>query len=481
MNNNLLTYKNVSEEINKIFSNSEKDIKNSILKKTRIRETSNLDALLYRFLYSNKEITQNEVVAKINKKNNKTTFINSFKYREDNISVDFYKNKFSEIIELYKKLKNIKDDKLIKIAVDGTFNNTNIYNKKGILETCLNLGFYDISNDVPLDITLEGLKNKNVELKALKEYLKKEKIKNKNIILLLDRHYCSYELIDFLKNNNYKFIIRVRNNLTEMEKKLKEILKLRIITYSSTETSNITYEKYINYINPKIGKNVKINKKDKISETDIFKSVDVTFNYKYTIVTNLNNKFYDDYDIKEIYKERWNIEVFFKLLKKNFKFEHLKEHNKNNNYDSYIKIYYVNLIIIYLAKIIEKTYMNHNYIIEEEERINKQGKVIIFKRKANKSLAIKGIYEYINEIINGKITENILRNLCKNYIRFTLREVGLSKERKAKTPFYKWYVKGHSNRSLIYKIIEAKITNNTEKLNKNHIVLYNNTIIKLNK
>ena len=54
-----------------------------------------------------------------------------------------------------------------------------------------------------------------------------------------------------------------------------------------------------------------------------------------------------------------------------------------------------------------------------------------------------------------------------------------NKERKSKTPFLKWYVNGHSNRSLLCKFIEAFITKNTDKLNKNHKVLYNTCIITL--
>ena len=44
------------------------------------------------------------------------------------------------------------DDKhkkfLKRIAVDGTYNNTNIYNIEGILETSLNLGFFDIDEEI---------------------------------------------------------------------------------------------------------------------------------------------------------------------------------------------------------------------------------------------------------------------------------------------------------------------------------------------
>ena len=71
-------------------------------------------------------------------------------------------------------------------------------------------------------------------------------------------------------------------------------------------------------------------------------------------------------------------------------------------------------------------------------------------------------------------------NICNNYVKYSLRELGLVKERKAKTPFFKWYVKGHSNRSLLCKIIEAKLTKDLSKLNDNHIVLFNICTIKIN-
>jgi hypothetical protein len=68
-----------------------------------------------------------------------------------------------------------------------------------------------------------------------------------------------------------------------------------------------------------------------------------------------------------------NVEVFFKLLKYNFKFEHLKEHNNKQNNDTYVKLYLVNLIIVYLAKIIEKSHFYNNYIKTEvtKEKITK--------------------------------------------------------------------------------------------------------------
>ena len=65
---------------------------------------------------------------------------------------------------LYKQINNIHKKKEIIIEVDGTFNNINSENKKDKLETALNMGYYDVTNDIPIELTIEGHKKKNNEL-----------------------------------------------------------------------------------------------------------------------------------------------------------------------------------------------------------------------------------------------------------------------------------------------------------------------------
>jgi hypothetical protein len=43
------------------------------------------------------------------------------------------------------------------IAIDSIYNNTNVYNIKGFLETILHIGVFDVYNEIPLDLTLDGL------------------------------------------------------------------------------------------------------------------------------------------------------------------------------------------------------------------------------------------------------------------------------------------------------------------------------------
>ena len=113
--------------------------------------------------------------------------------------------------------------------------------------------------------------------------------------------------------------------------------------------------------------------------------------YEYTLVTNLPIETHNDDKIKELYKQRWSVELFFKLLKYNFKFEHLKEHNGDKNYDKYKKLYLINMIIIYIAKIIEKVHLNNDVNIQQNltKTKCKKNKTIKYVNKPNKSNIIQ--------------------------------------------------------------------------------------------
>ncbi len=52
------------------------------------------------------------------------------------------------------------------IAVDGTYNNTKSKNKSEI-ETSLNMGYYDVSNKIPVELSFKGPEYKNKEIKSL--------------------------------------------------------------------------------------------------------------------------------------------------------------------------------------------------------------------------------------------------------------------------------------------------------------------------
>ena len=73
-----------------------------------------------------------------------------------------------------------------------------------------------------------------------------------------------------------------------------------------------------------------------------------------------------------------SIEVFFKLLKSNFKFSNLKEHNKTKTISEYNKLYYSILIIIYISSMVEKINNKYNKLVNKKQS-NKNLKLLALK------------------------------------------------------------------------------------------------------
>ena len=71
------------------------------------------------------------------------------------------------------------------------------------------------------------------------------------------------------------------------------------------------------------------------------------------LATNLPIANYNDELIKKIYCMRWDVEVFFKLVKSNFNFAYLREHN-SNTLEQYKKKY---LIIVIKQDFGKKIYL----------------------------------------------------------------------------------------------------------------------------
>ena len=306
----------------------------------------------------------------------------NFEFDNDIDRTTFYKKNLKTPVKAYNdlflKVRNLYFNTYKPInnfnivAVDGTYNNTNVKDIKGNLETTLNMSYYLVNECIPLDISFCGEENKNCEVKQLMKYIKDGCFNNinnlKNIVIVADRAYYTYELFNFLDANNLKYIIRIRNNAVAI--KNKDVLAKKI-----TNHINIRIIYYTN--------DVEKIKKDK-DKKDV-KIIEKTTCY---VITNLTVKEYNDEEINKIYMSRWNIEVFFKLLKSNFKFKNLVEHcainTKNKTaqtIDEYNKLYYSILIIIYIALMVDK--INSDFI-KETPLIKPKNK----KNKKNKKISI---------------------------------------------------------------------------------------------
>lgn len=419
---------NIHNLLNTIFNKHLLEIyKNNKIIRSEISEDK---LIYYKFKYSQKEETKQNIVSNINFKFNTIHNASSYYRKEKNISLETYENILKDIKSLHSKINNNNDSLL---AIDGTYGNTNIKRKKGKLQTTLFMCYYDVSNNVPIDINFK-MNNCNNEVKLAQKWLNEYKNINKEFIIVADRAYFKYDFFKFLIDNNIKFVIRIRNNAKNIKN-----LNCRYLEKS------FSVEKQV------------FNKKKNKYET-------IICNNKYSIITNIKEEIYTENKIFKIYEDRWNIEVFFKYLKKNFKLINLKEKKKKEN----DKTITSQLIIIYISKLLKKYFIENNKV-KLKTSINKKNNTISkCKIKINESLLIKGIFENIlMEIINGQLTKQIIEKFINCYCKIIKNENNRSFERISLQPFTKWYVKKYLNDYKYCKILEALHNNNYEELNKN--------------
>lgn len=112
------------------------------------------------------------------------------------------------------------------VCVDGTYNNTNLLNN-GSLETSLNMGYYDFTNKIPVNIKFKGKENKNREIKSFIEDINNKNISTNNVIFVFDRAYDSYDLFNYMDDNNYKYVCRVKKSCLYLDEKKIKIKLIR--------------------------------------------------------------------------------------------------------------------------------------------------------------------------------------------------------------------------------------------------------------
>ena len=431
---------NVLDKISDIFKNciNYDTVNNFSDKRLRNSRIPLAVFILFRFLYTDKNATHESITSKLNDINNTNFTRQAYVEKEKNIPVKFYEHLLNKFIGLTNELlipkeqyvdnneerNNNEDQEYQLLGVDG------VYNTGPSRAPILNLGLFNITQNVPLDIEYEGEGNRNKEIKVLTEYIKNNIDEFKNYILVADRAYHSHEFFNFLIENNIKFAIRAKGNGNTLNSKKK------LDPAISRKNRDLIR---------KIRRNVRVikskksyNKSADISKTKKSKNI-VRFKQEsnYTLITNLKDKTkYSNNLIIEYYNSRWDIEVFFKHIKYNFKFQNLDEKDQ----DQYKKLYICELILIHIVKLIESQYIkNHKPLFNE-----KDGSI----KSINKSNLIKGIFDtrLIINLIMGNVTERSHTSICK-YVVIYVNEKGRSFPRSSKTPFTKWYIKDYSERT----------------------------------
>ena len=417
------------------------------------------DALMYKFMYAQINTTKESICAYINNYN-KTNNINnntfdrkSYESKEKNIPIEFYSLMANKVIELYNNVKNAYDNdinNLIYVAVDGS--NTNDLKQNVMLNMCN----YDIINRVPLNLVCNGKENRNKEVQMLLNDVMRTPEKYKNVVLIGDRLYFTYKLMHFLHENSIKFIIRAKGNADNLEK--DSILNKNMKSYKKIcELKNVIR---IVRCKNKYKKTVFSGHKKKSEK----KTYSISVANDCVLITNLlDAQTYADNDILNLYRLRWEIEIYFKLLKANMKFQFMKE----SSTEQYNRLYICEVIVTYILRLIEFLYMKNNNI-ETSKKKKVDRKIISYTVKVNDSLLVSGIFNtLLNDFLYAQLTEKKITDFCSSYIQLVANTKDRRYPRTSKKPFSKWYLKGYSAQTRLIKILQAIEDGKIKDLNKN--------------
>jgi hypothetical protein len=379
----------------KILNNNIKNINNKIIKRNRKIDFRDI---IYGSIYKSINNTSYEDVTYqinksfINKNINKTITKSAFIQKRNDIPNEYFLNINDSFINFI--YKTIKKPRII--AVDGSFLNLyKNFDKYGYEYASENKNYckaiisclYDIDNKIPINYYLF---KKRDERNAFKEQIKYLRTGD---IVIFDRGYFSYDIIEKLNSKGINYIFRLKYNKKEVQ-----YMKNNNINNYIFKIKNINY-KTVSY---------KIND----SEED------------YYLFTNLIHKSIDE--LKDLYWKRWKVELHFKESKYNLSLNNINLKTENSLKQ---EIYIHNLLfILYYFFNIE----NNDYLLKTKYKINNKTGIKIFSENI------------IYLLIFNKLTKSCFEKIKKYFKLIIINIVYIPDikpkfERKRKRPYGKWY------------------------------------------
>lgn len=162
---------------------------------------------------------------------------------------------------------------------------------------------YDTLNGLVLDAQLGGFKNSESEF----AHMHLDKM-SKGDVVLFDRYYASYSLMFKMKAEGKHFCFRMKDNWwKEVEKFAGEKHKEKIVTFRLPGKYHSLKEQY-----PKISNSIKCR---------LIKRVNKKGNIQIYCTSLLDKAKYSHKSICNLYKERWNVEEAYKLIKSRLQVE----------------------------------------------------------------------------------------------------------------------------------------------------------------
>ncbi len=227
---------------------------------------------------------------------------------------------------------------------------------------------------------------------ALAETILSKDISSKDIILF-DRGLTNKKIFDEITENNNIFISRMNKNY-----KIKKISEILIKEEEDSDSDLLLTKEVIGHLYTRDNKpskflyriihfkskkkkildektkNVAIRRslRDKHSNKSLEEITNELQNEELIFVTNLLSEETTAKEIAEIYKQRWEIEVFFKFIKQELHFSHLLNRSKNEILSLlYVIMTFSLLVLAYrkLNKLKGYKYVKYRMLLELQDEI----------------------------------------------------------------------------------------------------------------
>lgn len=302
----------------------------------------------------------------------------AFKYLNDKYMHSFYKEGLEEEIEKYAGYIILACDGS-KIEVPNTEENRkhfgyqknqgDVVKARGLIS-----GLYDVINKFYVDIQLGNYNTKESEL--FKENLKRmvKSIDPSKAIIVFDRNYPSIEFINYLEENNIKYLMRMQSNIYLKEKRLME-----------REDEWVEIKHTENRLSKLKGQEIYEQLKEKGKSKVRFTKVTLEDKVEW-LVSNIQQEITRE-QLKYIYGLRWQIERGYNSLKNKLQIENYSGKKPIIIYqDIYASMFMYNIISDVVTGPIEKE-KSKKY----EYQINENKAIGIFKEEFIKILLLDDI------------------------------------------------------------------------------------------
>lgn len=267
-----------------------------------------------------------------------TTRYNSIRDRIATINPDFFEKLFYSVFDKFSSHFNEKQN-IVR------FDSTMISVSSSLINWGLRVGSNPDKSQLKYTIGLKGSLPCKVKLFSKQKYLSEEIAiaetiedygENNESIIVFDRGLQARKTFDLFTDDDIHFVTRLKLNTSY------EVLSQNQVVKNKPPQSSVSIVKDLNV---RLG-TIKTRKSKHILRL-IIASVDKT-NEPIYFLTNIRDL--SAYQVAEIYKDRWQIEVFFKFLKQELNLDHLVSRTPNGMKVMLYMTLILSILIIAFAK-----------------------------------------------------------------------------------------------------------------------------------